>query len=280
MKSTLKHKTFSTEDGTIHYWVNKTGSQAKPALVFLPGLTADHRLFDKQMEHFTSKPNVRCLVWDGSSHGLSRPFPLTWSLDDLARMLDDVLAQENIDHPILVGQSLGGYIAQVFIELFPGKAAGFISIDSAPLQRAYLTAAELFLLKHTHAMYASIPWNALKCFGAQVATSEYGQKLMRTMMDDYDKCEYVDLAAHGFRVLAEAIEADRAYNIDCPVLLICGDKDKAGSARRYNREWTKRTGLPLKWIAGAGHNANTDAPDETNALIERFIESLPAKHGM
>lgn len=80
--------------------------------------------------------------------------------------------------------------------------------------------------------------------------------------------------------MAEAIEADRAYNIDCPVLLICGDKDKAGSARRYNREWTKRTGLPLKWIAGAGHNANTDAPDETNALIERFIESLPAKHGM
>lgn len=45
---------------------------------------------------------------------------------------------------------------------------------------------------------------------------------------------------------------------------------------RYNRAWTKRTGLPLKWIAGAGHNANTDAPDEVNGLIEEFVESLHA----
>lgn len=90
------------------------------------------------------------------------------------------------------------------------------------------------------------------------------------MMNDYNKREYVDLTAHGFRALAQAIEADREYTIGCPSLLICGEKDVAGSARRYNREWTKRTGLPLIWIAGAGHNANTDAPDEVNAIIEKF----------
>lgn len=75
----------------------------------MPGLTADHRLFDRQMEYFAGKPGMRCLVWDGPSHGLSRPFPLTWSLDDLARVLDGLLEQEGVEHPVLVGQSLGGY---------------------------------------------------------------------------------------------------------------------------------------------------------------------------
>lgn len=276
MPNVLEHKTYQAEDGIIHYWTSGGSDPTGRTLVFLPGLTADHRLFDRQMEYFAGKPGMRCLVWDGPSHGLSRPFPLTWSLDDLARVLDGLLEQEGVEHPVLVGQSLGGYVAQAYMDLFPGKAAGFVSIDSAPLQREYITAVELFLLKHTHAMYASIPWNALKRFGAQVATSGYGMQLMRTMMGDYEKPEYVDLTAHGFRALAEAIEAGRPYVIDCPALLICGEKDKAGSAMRYNRAWTKRTGLPLEWIAGAGHNANTDAPDEVNGLIEEFVESLHA----
>jgi len=32
-------------------------------------------------------------------------------------------------------------------------------------------------------------------------------------------------------MLAEAIKADLQYRISCPVLLICGEKDKAGSAK-------------------------------------------------
>ena len=48
----------------------------------------------------------------------------------------------------------------------------------------------------------------------------------------------------------------------------------AGSAKSYNRRWTKIDGRPLHWIAGAGHNANTDAPEEINALIEEFVRSL------
>ena len=35
----------------------------------------------------------------------------------------------------------------------------------------------------------------------------------------------------GYRMLAEAIKADLQYRISCPVLLICGEKYKAGSAK-------------------------------------------------
>ena len=47
----LKESTYQTPCGTIHYWSSILRLDTT-TLVFLPGLTADHRLFDKQVEHF------------------------------------------------------------------------------------------------------------------------------------------------------------------------------------------------------------------------------------
>jgi len=67
------------------------------------------------------------------------------------------------------------------------------------------------------------------------------------------------------------MEADLPYEIKCPALLICGEKDMAGSTKRYNRAWHNATGIPIEWIQGAGHNSNTDAPDIINELIDKFV---------
>ena len=72
-------------------------------------------------------------------------------------------------------------------------------------------------------------------------------------------------------MLAEAVEADLPYEIKCPAMLICGTKDHAGSCIRYNKAWHKQTGIPLHWIEGAGHNSNTDKPEEINQLIDEFL---------
>ena len=269
----MDRRELTTPDGNIVYCVSRVAGPGRPWLVFLPGLTADHRLFERQVEHFEGSANV--LVWDAPSHGESRPFALTWTMDDLARWLHDILEREGAVRPILVGQSMGGYTAQAFMELFPGGAAGFVSIDSCPLQRSYYTWWELAALRHTKLMYLSFPWKTLVALGANgTASSERGRALMREMMLGYRKREYCELAAHGYQVLADAVAADRPYRIDCPVMLVCGEEDRAGSAKRYNRAWAQRTGLPIHWIAGAGHNSNTDDPGTVNELLEKFVGSL------
>ena len=268
--SLLDERVFPTQSGDIHYWVSQSPDDSLSWLVFLPGLTADHRLFDKQVEHFVSKANV--LVWDPPSHGASRPFALTWSMDDLGRWLHGVFKHEGIEHPVLVGQSMGGYTAQAYIDRYPGNAAGFASIDSAPLKRGYYSGWELAALRHTKLMFLSIPWNTLVRLGSNGnAASQYGRDLMKAMMLDYRKREYCELSAHGFRVLADAAEADQPYEIDCPTRLICGEEDKAGSAKRYNREWERREGMPVHWIAGAAHNSNCDQPDAVNKILEELL---------
>lgn len=266
----MDKRTYRTAEGDIVYWISDSKDDGRPWLVFLPGLTADHTLFEKQIAHFEGKANV--LAWDAPSHGESRPFELDWTLDDLALWLRGILDSEGITEPVLIGQSLGGYIAQAYMDLYPGSARGFVSIDSCPLKRSYYRSWELSALKHTKFMFRCFPWKSLQSLTATSnSTTEYGQRIMRDIVRGYDKREYCDLSAHGFRALAEAIETGRPYDIDCPVLLICGEKDGAGSAKRYNRAWEKRDGHTVHWVEGAGHNSNCDAPDIVNALIAQFV---------
>ena len=64
------------------------------------------------------------------------------------------------------------------------------------------------------------------------------------------------------------------YAIKCPALLICGEKDRAGSCIRYNKAWHKETGIPIEWIEDAGHNSNTDMPEIVNELIKKFVDEI------
>ena len=268
----MVEKTFKTEKGEIHYFISEV-SQTSPWLVFLPGLTADHRLFEKQVEDFKDEYNL--FVWDAPGHNLSRPFELSFSIADMAEWLYCILVQEGIHKPVIVGQSMGGYVAQALLERHPDFLSGFVSIDSAPLKRKYIKGWEIKALKHTKFIYISYPWKLLKKHGAKgCAETEYGRKLMLAMMDTYTKKEYCELAANGYKILAEAFEQDLAYEITCPALLICGEKDKAGSAKRLNKAWAKGSGLPIKWISGAGHNSNTDKPEQVNNAIREFLKSL------
>lgn len=271
----MSEKIYETNLGSIHYWTWGAMDGQDITLVFLPGLTADHRLFEKQVQHFAGKCNV--LVWDPPGHGASWPFDLTFHLADQATWLEAILERENVAQPVIVGQSMGGYVGQAYAQLYPRRLKGFIAIDSAPLQRSYVTAMEIWLLKRMGPVYRRYPWRRLlKSAPKAVAVTGYGRWLMREMMMVYDgnQQRYAAVSGHGFRILAEAMEADLPYEILCPALLICGKRDRAGSCVRYNKAWHRHSGIPIEWIENAGHNANADAPQEVNALIQRLVSRL------
>ena len=181
----MLEKTYVTPLGTIHYWINMINDDIV-TLVFLPGLTADHRLFDKQIEYFENKYNV--FVWDAPAHADSWPFDFDFDLFDEAKWLNGIFEQENITKPVIVGQSMGGYVGQAYAELYPESLKGFVSIDSAPLQRKYVTGIGIWLLKRMEPVYFYYPWKSLLKSGTKgVAVSEYGRRLMHEIMMVYDE---------------------------------------------------------------------------------------------
>ena len=209
----MEKKTLQTEKGRIVYWTsgsNQSGGDKDTGIriVFLPGLSADRRLFEKQTEYFSKSWN--CLV--------------------------------------LAGQSFGGYVAQAFMSRYKSLVRGFISIDSAPLDRKYYSAAELWLLKHTYRLYMCFPWKLL-----------------------------VKSGSFSYRLLADALSMKPDIPA-CPVLLISGKKDRQ-ITNIYNRRWAAGAGKSVHWIEGAGHNSNADRPEEINRLIESFLKEITSPDG-
>ena len=267
-------KTYETSSGVIHYWINDVVESSQSTLIFLPGLTADHRLFEKQVEYF--KDTYRVLVWDAPGHASSYPFRLDFTLFDLASWLDGIFVKERIENPILIGQSMGGYVGQVYAQLFPEKLKGLVTIDSPSLQRKYYTAMELWILKNMEAIYRIYPWKSLLKSGPKsVPTTDYGRKLMYNMMMVYDgdQKRYARLTGYGYKIFSEAIEKKLSYEVKCPQLVICGKEDRAGSCIRYLKAYEKNTGKSVQWIDKAGHNSNTDKPDIVNRLIDEFLDN-------
>ena len=271
----MTEKIHKTSCGTIHYWINDFNEKSKIALIFLPGLTADHRLFDKQIEYFKNK--FRVFVWDAPGHAVSYPFKLDFDLFDEAKWLDEIITMEGIEYPILIGQSMGGYLSQVYAEVFPKKIKGLVIIDSPSLQRKYYTAVELWLLKNVELIYMLYPWKVLlKSVCRGVSTTKYGRKLMFGMMMVYNgnKKRYTRLVGHRYKILSQAIEKKLTYKVNCPYMVLCGKEDRAGSCLRYLKAYEKNTGKSVKWIKNAGHNSNTDRPEKVNRLIDEFLEGV------
>ena len=181
----MKENIYQTDNGLIHYWVNeKEQDQDAPELVFLPGLTADHRLFEKQIGYFEDK--YRLFVWDAPGHASSYPFDLSFGLGQKARWLDEILELEGFTRPVIIGQSMGGYLGQMYSQIFSEKLKGFISVDSAPLRREYMTWAEIWLLKRMEPVYRHYPWKRLLKDGCKgVAESRYGRALMYVIWMEY-----------------------------------------------------------------------------------------------
>lgn len=270
--SLTQHK-LKTTGGTIFYWTTPPVPGAT-WLVFLPGLSGDHRFFEAQLAHYSGKLN--CLVWDAPSHGQSRPFHLNWTLDEVAQYLHSILEAQSITKPILVGHSFGGYVAQAYMTLYPYTVAGFVSIDSGPLERRFYKNWELWVLRHTYGLYNAVPWNMLLKWGSEkCSTTKGGQLQMRSLMESYQKLRYVDLVSHGYAALEAAVQKSQVRGgKSIPTLFLCGEKDEAGSIRRYNAEWSSAEGFPIHWIVGAGHNSMVDRPRDVNNFIDSFLENL------
>lgn len=268
----MKEKQFHTPQGTLVYWTNSRKA-SQPNLVFLPGLTADHTLFQDQIAAFKDQWNI--FVWDGPGHGKSRPFDLNLDLETIAGYLHDILVREGFTAPILLGQSLGGYISQAYMALYPGQVLGFVALDTGPLQKDSIPMAARLLLLNMRPIFQAYSWLGLKkAVQDNVSSTERGKKHMEAMMEDYGRRAYIDLSVQGFRWIGTSMAKYFRSPADCPTILIVGKKDKAGSVRLLNLFWNRRSRHPLIWISGAGHNANIDQPQAVNRVLASFVRSV------
>ncbi len=262
----MEEQILQTRKGTVYYWRSEAWDAGKDTIFFLHGLTADHSMFDGQIEAFAGDYNL--LTWDTPAHGKSRPFA-AFDYGDTSEYIRSILDKHSVDRAILAGQSMGGFLAQSFIKRYPDRVKCFIAIDSTPYGLDYYSGFDIWILRQVEWMAHLYPFGTMKkAMSKQVSTTQRSYEKMMQMLSPYNKselCHLMGLAYNGF------LDDNCELEIPCPVLLIMGENDQTGKVVQYNKAWAQQTGYPLKIIKDAAHNANVDKPEEVNACIRSFL---------
>ena len=228
----MKQSFVKCENGMVYYWHTDIDS-TKKTLFLLHGLTANHTMFGKQVDYFKEKYNV--IVWDAPAHGKSRPYS-DFTYENAVTVMLKILNELQIKKVVLIGQSMGGYMAQSFIARHP---------VSEKLLKFSIT--------------------------KQNAVTKAGRENMLEMVSDYEKIELCRLMGIGY---AGFLDDNKELQISCPSLILVGARDNTGKVKQYNKAWSKRTGIKNIWIPNAAHNSNVDNPEFVNSCIEEFLEDL------
>jgi pimeloyl-ACP methyl ester carboxylesterase len=264
--SDFQQMTFLNLDCEIHYWYKK-GMEDK-YIILLHGAGCDHLMFEKQISIFGDEYNV--IAWDARGHGLSiLDKDKKFSFKDMYADCLKLLEIHNIRKVILIGQSMGGNLAQEIAYYHPELISRLILIDcTRNTQR--LTATEKFILKISSAILKVYPWKIYICQSVNVCGKmEYTKNYVNRCFERMDKRNFIEIITSVFTCLHE----DKEFRFKQPVLLICGKDDISGNIRKTMKTWTgSDDNCKLCMIENAGHNSNQDNPDEVNRNILLFLK--------
>lgn len=264
-----EHKKVKSANGITHYWISRNENKNAVCIVFTHGVTANHIMFDKQLEFFSKDYTV--ITWDVPLHGISRPYK-DFSFENTAKELKSILEAEQIGNVVLVGMSLGGYPSQEFALRFPEMVLGFVALDTTPYGLTYYSKFDRWCVRQVEPMAKLFPDKTLrKSMAKSVSETDYSYNVMTKMLEPLSKAEIVQqmgIAYAGF------LKENRDANFNFPVLILLGEHDKTGKVSAYCKAWAEIEGYPLHIIKNAAHFSNGDNPHAVNREIEEFIKKL------
>lgn len=147
-----------------------------PCILFLHGNSSSSEVFS----HIFESPRFEkfhCLALDLPGHGGSQwdsqasKDPSIYTLPYYAQAIEDVLRALSIEHPIVVGHSLGGHLGALLSSM--ANIAGLFSFQAPPLQRA------------DDASVAFSPCEEM----ATLFTGEYSEASIQAFVDRYVYCD-------------------------------------------------------------------------------------------
>lgn len=243
------------------------GRVGAPAVLFLHGTRLDRSIWARQLRVFAQ--DHRTIAADLPGHGALAHVP--FGLDPFVDRLAEIVRAEAPDgRAVLVGHSLGGYVAIEYAMRYPATTAGLVVSNASLEPRRLLT----------------IPHRSLAYIAALA-----GQRIRDRVADRVRSRAYRSIAAgaparavagrglvfNGSRNAIRDIIGQqflpklRAY--PGPVLLVNGADDRL--FRRDERAFlaATRDGV-LRVVDGAGHVPAVERPDEFDEALRRFLDSI------
>jgi len=249
-------------------YTRDTGS-GQPVLL-LHAFPLNSRMWEPQMGALAAR--ARLLAPDLPGFGLSPPPPAAPSLDDYARQVVGVLDALEVDRVVVVGLSMGGYLAFRLVGELGRRLVGLVLANT----RATPDAESGALARHRLAA-------EVEARGVEVAASEFLPKLLGATTQRV-RPAFVDRVRDIIREntpagVAAALRAMAARpdstpllaGIRCPVLCVAGEEDML-TPPEVARDMAERIpGGRAMVISEAGHLTNLEAPQAFNEALAGFL---------
>ncbi|MEG0775351.1 alpha/beta hydrolase [Clostridium sp.] len=261
----MEHLVFQNLDCEVHYWFRK-GSENKWVL-FFHGAGVDHEMFQEQFQVFDSTYNL--IAWDSRGHGMSKldhgkKFHFKDMISDCMKLYEIY----NIDKAIIVGQSMGGNLAQDIAYYYPKLVEKLVLIDCTR-NTGKLTGLEKFSLKSSKFIFNCYPWKMLIKQSADACGNKDSVKsYVKSCFENIDKETFIDIMME----VIGCLHFDPEFMFKQPVLLLCGEDDKTGNIKKVATPWAKSdSNCKLYFIQNASHNSNQDNPEQVNQFMKDFL---------
>ncbi|MDP6978990.1 MAG: alpha/beta hydrolase [Myxococcota bacterium] len=200
---------------------------------------------------------VACL--DQRGHGGSEAPPGPYRREDLASDVSAVIRDLGAEKVVLVGHSMGGIISMTTALAHPEQIAGLVLIGTASQCN-----------EKTASWYERIAQAGEKDGNAGLVRTIYGKQSKKVIEGQVQGIAEV---TRTLKSLYEDPLTPKLSAIQCPVLLIVGDKDPMGP-KASSIIASQFSDAELVTIPDCGHWVHVDEPDAVISAIDRFLTRL------
>jgi pimeloyl-ACP methyl ester carboxylesterase len=239
-------------------------------LVLLHGFTEAQSMWDGFVA--SQSDEFKMVTIDLPGHGQSGCLGDIHTMEDMAGSVKAVLDHLQISKCVMVGHSMGGYVALAFSRLYPDYVKGlglFHSTAAADSQEAIEgrnKAIAAIQQNHKHFLLQFIP----SLFAPQNQTKH--QSLIDNLIQEARKmtAQAIIAAQEGMKLRVDS--RDILKNAPFPILFICGKKD----SRIPVDSIMPQIALPkISYsliLEEAGHMGWAEAPEATIHMVKSFTE--------
>ena len=239
-------------------------------ILFVHAFPFDSRMWQPQVEAFAPQHTV--FAPDLRGFGKNAAGPPVESVEQQARELVDLLDRNGIPRAVVVGLSMGGYIALALARLWPARAAGLLLADTRaePDDEAGRAKRDAMIERIEKEGVGFVPDAMLPLLVAPPCAAPIQLVLRGWILEQHPTG--VTSAVRALRNRPDARPALPA--ISCPVSLVCGALDQLTPPAVMQSMAASIQGAKLHIVPGAGHLTNLEAPEAFNAALRDLLERV------
>jgi pimeloyl-ACP methyl ester carboxylesterase len=252
--------------------------QANTPVLLLHGLLGSKRNFASLASSLGAQleKQRRIIAVDLRNHGDS-DWSEQMSYTAMAQDVLDFLDSQNIKKVVLVGHSMGGKIAQAMSLMHPNRVEGLVVLDIAPVEYSRTDPHWKAVEDILHAIHAVD-------IGDGASKTEVDKMLRPTVPDPALRAFVLtnyDARKQGWKIpvgtIVQQLEALAGFDVpqskyDGDVFIIHGGQSRFVRHAYMDQIADFFPNHMLTTIRGAGHWVHAEAPDDTIALLKRFLD--------